>query len=262
MRSPSITREPLRALRVLVGAALLSAGGCYVPVQPGALGTDAGVPPVGDGGGGDADGDGGGTPMEGWVAPDLMDQPDLGGWLDPAWSDPAGTANLTAEGPLDWVHWGLYSENSLDHRAGSAPSITAQIIGTGPLHQYTDNHVVFSWSNGTPSSAATGTATGVFIEGVGNGFHVSVPAGPTVHTLNLYLSSFGADYRLTADLSDGSSPEYVDEQIYPVASNGLYRVYRFTYRSLTPNATLDVRWVDALDRYGGANVTLQAATLQ
>src|SRR5262245_32027099 len=31
--------------------------------------------------------------------------------------------NLTTEGSLDWVHWGLYSENSLDRKANATQQI-------------------------------------------------------------------------------------------------------------------------------------------
>ena len=39
-------------------------------------------------------------------------------------SIPAGTAiNLSAAGPLDWVHWGLYTGTSLDRKVGVTPMI-------------------------------------------------------------------------------------------------------------------------------------------
>jgi hypothetical protein len=40
-------------------------------------------------------------------------------------SVPAGSAvNLTAEGEADWVHWGLFTETSLDRKAGVVPQIS------------------------------------------------------------------------------------------------------------------------------------------
>src|SRR5213075_2302395 len=43
------------------------------------------------------------------------------GHFDPV---PAGTnINLTAEGALDWVHWGLYTESSINRKAGVTPQI-------------------------------------------------------------------------------------------------------------------------------------------
>src|SRR5256884_222184 len=78
---------------------------------------------------------------------------------------PTGTdVNLTAEGPLDWVHWGLYTDSSLDRKAGVTPQIpdftpkgsTPQF---GPF-QFADNYNGYSWSDGTPTSSATNTPTG------------------------------------------------------------------------------------------------------
>jgi hypothetical protein len=234
--------------------ALALAGGCYVPVNGNGGGNGNGNGGVGSGSDPDASVDGG--------AGDLLPEPDLGGWVQPVWHDPTGNLDLTMDGTLDWAHWGLYGENSVERRAGVTPLITAIPIGTGPLHQYTDNHVVFSWSNGQPAGAVNATPTGVFIVGQGNGFQVQVPAESTPHRLKVYLSAFGADYQLTGHISDGSFVDYVDQQYYQLADNGLYRVYTFTYKSATPGTIFTVSWIDTHDHFGGANVTLQAATLE
>src|SRR5687767_6784826 len=40
-------------------------------------------------------------------------------------SIPAGSAvNLTTNGPLDWVHWGLFTESSIDRKDGVAAQIS------------------------------------------------------------------------------------------------------------------------------------------
>jgi hypothetical protein len=230
---------------------LVLAGGCYVPVGKGVAESSPGN-----------GSDGGSSSPADQGPPDLMPRPADGAWIDPYWRDPVGMRDLTVEGTLDWVHWGMDNEHSVDHRAGVTPKITATPIGTAELHQYTDNHIVFNWNDGTPSTLATQTPTGIFIEGVANGFSLQVPADANAHTLRVYLSSFGADYQLTAHISDGSLPDYVDTQSYPLGANGLYRVYTFAFKSAAPGATFQVSWVNLLDHYGGANVTLQAATFE
>src|SRR5947209_8256985 len=42
--------------------------------------------------------------------------------------------NLTADGPADWVHWGLYTQSSLDRKFGVLPQIPdfKPIGSTGP----------------------------------------------------------------------------------------------------------------------------------
>jgi hypothetical protein len=237
------------------------AAGCHDAINPG-----------GNGGGGSGDMAQGGPPDGGAdmanpssdmkPAPDLMPPPDLGGVLDPGWVDPTGQRSLSNEGSSDWVHWGLSSENSVDRRAGSIPAITAEALGPNILHQYNDNHVTFDWSGGSPTANAVSTPTGIFILGVGNGFRVTAPAEPTMHTLRIYMSAFGADYHMIAHVSDNSAPDYMDDLINTVMVGGVYRMYTFNYKSNTPGQTFTVTWVNTMDHYGGANVTLQAATLQ
>jgi hypothetical protein len=195
-------------------------------------------------------------------APDLMPPPDLGGVLDPGWVDPTGQRSLSNEGSSDWVHWGLTSENSMDRRAGSTPAITAESVGPNILHQYNDNHVTFDWTGGSPTADVVSTPTGIFILGMGNGFKVTAPAEPTMHTLRIYMSAFGADYHLVAHVSDDSAPDYTDDLVNTVMNGGVYRMYTFNYKSKAPGQTFSVTWVNTMDHYGGANVTLQAATLQ
>src|SRR5262245_27809697 len=86
-------------------------------------------------------------------------------------SIPAGTAvDLTQEGQIDWVHWGLYTETSLDRKAGVVPQIsdyTPQDSPTGFvfIYQFGDNFNGYTWRDGTPTSAVTNSTTGVWAYG-------------------------------------------------------------------------------------------------
>ena len=85
---------------------------------------------------------------------------------------PQGTdVNLTAEGPLDWVHWGLFTDSSLDRKAGVTPRIPnfTPVKMNGPF-QYADNYNGYSWSDGNPTRSATNTPTGVWMYGKASGF--------------------------------------------------------------------------------------------
>jgi hypothetical protein len=197
--------------------------------------------------------------------PDLLPKPDLGGRLDGTVADASGVVDLTSVGTLDWAHWGLWSEKSVTRKAGITSLITdlTTIGTTTQLHQYTDNHVIFSWSDGAPTATHSGSSTGVFILGEGNGLSIDAPADGTVRTLRIWLSGFGCDFQVGAHLSDGSDWDYNDTVINPNPMNvGIYKVYTFVYKSLNPGQTLKVRWTDVKDHFGGGNVTLQAATLQ
>src|ERR1041385_378512 len=79
-----------------------------------------------------------------------------------------GTAvNLTQQGSLDWVHWGLFNEGSVDRKAGVAPLIGAVeaaggVGGVTFIYQYSDNFNGYSWSDGTPDMAVTNSTTGIW----------------------------------------------------------------------------------------------------
>ena len=66
---------------------------------------------------------------------------------------PQGTeVDLTAEGSLDWVHWGLYTDSSLDRKAGVTPQIPDFIPRgfTGPF-PYADNYNGYGLRNDFPT---------------------------------------------------------------------------------------------------------------
>src|SRR5438105_2563698 len=55
---------------------------------------------------------------------------------------PAGTLiNLSAAGALDWVHWGLYTETSLDRKTGVPALISDFTLVSNPLETNGTVHV-------------------------------------------------------------------------------------------------------------------------
>src|SRR5262245_40272016 len=96
-------------------------------------------------------------------------------------SVPTGAAvNLTVEGPLDWIHWGLYTETSLDRKINVVPRISDFSLAfphgfPGSAYQFSDNWSSYSWRDGTPDPIVTDTTTGVYTVGLGRGFEFSVP---------------------------------------------------------------------------------------
>src|SRR5438552_5724613 len=73
------------------------------------------------------------------------------------------TVNLTAEGPVDWVHWGMNTEFGYDRKASAPPAIGTMVPflgtnGSGP-YQYGDNPNAYAWTDGTPNTFATNTST-------------------------------------------------------------------------------------------------------
>src|SRR6266699_4244624 len=126
--------------------------------------------------------------------------------------------NLTVEGPIDWVHWGLYTESSLDRKADVTPLINDfnVIYGTNNndyafAYQFADNFNSYSWSDGTPTESIPNTPTGVWAYGVptrNSGFQFTVPADTTLRALKVYVGAFAARGNFEASLSDNSASAY------------------------------------------------------
>src|ERR1043166_384562 len=92
-------------------------------------------------------------------------------------SPPPASVNLTAEGTLDWVHWGLTSSNSVDRNADVLSLISSvSQFGTNPVQRLTDSAAVWRWANGNPTLNNTGSTSGISVKGRGNGIDLMVPA--------------------------------------------------------------------------------------
>ena len=174
---------------------------------------------------------------------------------------PTGTVlDLTEEGTLDWVHWGLYTDSSLDRKAGVTPQIPdfTPIEVNGPF-QYADNYNGYSWSDGFPTRHAENTPSGVWMYGNANGFELQFPADTTQKTLKLYVGTFGASGTFTATLS-GSSLSYTDSSISN-NNNGPGGVYTLDVTADTPGQVLEIKYLVDRTFNSTGNVTLQAAAL-
>src|SRR5713101_7300439 len=176
--------------------------------------------------------------------------------------------NLTAAGPLDWVHWGLYTPTSLDRKSGVTPQIGDWTV-IGPsnaftaAYQFSDNANGYSWSDGTPTASVTNTTTGVWAYGVpniGTGFELSVPADTTVRTLKVYVGAFAARGRFEASLSDMSAAGFLDSSLSNIR-NGPSAVYALQYAANSAGQSLRIRFTVEQIFGPAGNVTLQAAAL-
>jgi len=174
--------------------------------------------------------------------------------------------NLSAEGALDWVHWGLFTETSLDRKANVASQISDFALAfptnfPGFAYQFSDNWNGYSWSDGTPDPIVTDTTTGVYAVGPGHGFRFSVSAGTEVKTLKAYVGTYGASGKFEASLSDNSAVAYIDTSLTNV-SNGRSGVYTLTFAGRSPGSMLNIKWtVEFMEDPTYGNVTLQSAAL-
>ena len=182
--------------------------------------------------------------------------------------------DLSAEGPVDWVHWGLDTESSLHRKAGVTPIINnftpvSATNGHTFVYQYADNFNGYTWYDGSPRQAVTNTPTGVWAYGtpqVPSGFRLTVPATTNELWLKVYVGAYAARGVMSVSLSDESAPSYKSEGDHTVSnvSNGPGGVYTIQYAADSPEQELIVLYTleEAQGPDAGAgNVTLQAAAL-
>ncbi|WP_147431054.1 fibronectin type III domain-containing protein [Thiocapsa rosea] len=177
--------------------------------------------------------------------------------LTPTLTTPSGTANLTAEGAIDWIHWGIDRPTSVSRKASAATRIgTLTAIGGSPLRFTTTSRLAYSWTNGTPKTSAT-TRAGLYISGLNKGYELRVPADTNARTLTLYLGGFKTRGRIEVRLSDNSAPVYAAtvENLKATFDRRLV----LNYRAASAAQTLIVRYTQAIS---GGNVSIQAATLR
>jgi hypothetical protein len=201
---------------------------------------------------------------------DLSVPPPIVGHLTAIASVAQPQIDLTAQGAVDWVHWGYSAVPGPDRKAGVAAAIGAfsTILGS-PILGFSNNIVRYSWSDGAGVNAkVSSTPTGVYVEGLNEGFVFSVPAGLHTQTLAVYVGGFHSRGELSASLSDNSASDYVDSSFSNSADGvaGIYdATYVLTFNAAAANQHLIIRWraVSVINNSNGTgNVTLQAAALR
>jgi hypothetical protein len=165
---------------------------------------------------------------------------------------------LTDLGPVDWIHWGRFTEFAYDRKAGGATAISDfSVIGNplsseGPFRR-SDLSASCSWQNGLQNSFATNTTAGVYIIGTNKGFRFTAPADITNRVLRVYVAADDGGGNFTAALSDNSSISYTNTSGSPIEG-----IYTLEYAADSADQTLTVTWTGAAD---DSVVTLQAAAL-
>ena len=171
------------------------------------------------------------------------------------------SVNLTAEGTLDWAHWGLSTATDFDQKSGVANQINnfTQISGAGTVNRYANALAAYSWSDGTPTASATGTTTGVYTGGLDDGFEFTVAADTTTKFLKVYAGCWNAQARFEATLSDGSAAADVNETLDDYGSQHA-AVYTIKFAANSAGQTLTLR-ISSMVLHGGGNCTLMGASL-
>jgi prepilin-type N-terminal cleavage/methylation domain-containing protein/prepilin-type processing-associated H-X9-DG protein len=183
---------------------------------------------------------------------------------------PPATVDLTAEGTLDWITWnGAATTNFIRKNVTPQKISTFSIVAGTPSHQAGTGGAdpKIAWSDGTPTASGGPVTDNLYVNGVGNGFSLTVPAEITPHTLRVYLGVYtGSGITLTgklqASLSDNSATVAPETSI-TTSGGAIYKTATLTYSAASTAQTLTISWtVDSISSGTAGSVRLRAATLQ
>ncbi|GEM_PF-2449537 len=186
-------------------------------------------------------------------------------------ASPAGAAyDLSAQNASDWVVWGREgSYDNLDRKAAGGNQIGALDHMGDPVYgSNLDTNVLVSWNDGAPTASSLDEAGYIFNRGayltVDSGWSFTVPADTTSRMLYLLCGAGGGgvatpEVTLTAHLSDGSAPDFVDVQAGSV--DPYWRLIAIDYKAGAPNQTLTITYVKTAGVQAGSRVNLKAAWL-
>jgi len=172
---------------------------------------------------------------------------------------PSGTnINLTALGPVDWIHWGQFTEFAYDRKVVPTNLISDFTVLGNPIpangpFQLSTLSSGYSWQDGLQNPFVTNTTTGTYLIGRNNGFSFSVPAGTATNVLRVYVASLAGGGNFSASLSDASAGPFSSSSASVVEG-----YYTITNAGASAGATLHVTWTGS----GNSSViVLQSAAL-
>jgi len=151
----------------------------------------------------------------------------------------ASTINLTAEGLIDWAHWGYANATSFNHKTNTVSQISNfTLVGAGTVLWFNDNFTGYTWTNGTRRRAHPQHHRHLHRR-EGNGFEVSVPADTTVKTFKIYVAPTLAD-AFRAVLSDGAPP--LHRRVLQQSFGRTERIYTLNFAANSAGQSLTVRF--------------------
>lgn len=182
------------------------------------------------------------------------------GELTVASETPAKVVTLSAEGKVDWAHWGRIHRVTILNRKADAKPLIGELVklGARELHTYENNPTTFTWTGGVPAAEVKQTRSGVFTYGQNAGFQIALPADTTPRTAKVFCGVWRGQGKLDVTLSDGSAAAATatKDGVEPEAGDNF--VFTIRYRTASAGQTLSLKWVNAAKQ---GNVTFQAVAL-
>ena len=166
----------------------------------------------------------------------LLPAAELTGWIE----EQPTSVDLTATKSVDWIQCGFNGDATTLNRKSGADLISGLTILPSNRGAVVCNlGATFSWSDGSPSAHCRGTTAGVHAKGESRSIRFSVPADTNPRTVKIYFSSVHAAVTVTAQVSDGSSPNWVNGD-WDATTGSITPVATLSYSAASPNQTLSV----------------------
>jgi hypothetical protein len=167
------------------------------------------------------------------------------------------TVDLTAEGVIDWVHWGSSTFNR--HTGGDAiADYTTSPQWTREFASSTS--VVFAWSDGTPKLQESGTSSYSYLNDADNlSATIAVRASRKPRVARFYVGGKDSHVRFAVRLVDGSAPPPPPIDIDQTGSFLVRLVTRFAAAS--DDTKLEIVGMLISRRLSDSSVRIAAATL-
>lgn len=165
--------------------------------------------------------------------------------------------DLTAEGVVDWAHWGINGQLTSIRKAGT-PKISSLGIAYNKVGVNGGLGTTFSWTN-APNGAGSSTNSVYLYQASNSSFTVRVPATKYLQTFVVWVGGDRTRGKLTASLSDNSVAAKSDTSYS--SNSGSYRA-QYTIRYASAGAG-ELRVVWTIDQtLGGDTIRFGAAALR
>ncbi|HKU57166.1 MAG TPA: PxKF domain-containing protein, partial [Gaiellaceae bacterium] len=204
-----------------------------------------------------------------------------GGELSGSSQSAVQSVDLTASGDSDWALWGYNSPpgppapslTPNETKAGGGRQISDLSIGNGdgtPVRgfgTFSSVPYTFNWTDGSPDASISNGLAGITSPALGQGLSFSVPADTSVRRLTIWTSAHFADGTLTAHLSDGSAPDFVQTihatSAAPFPTQNMPATFTLDYRAASDGQTLTVTWTQSANNGCGGceDVVIYGAAL-
>ena len=174
-----------------------------------------------------------------------------------------GSADLTAEGILDWVYLNQTSFSSINKKNIEEHAISGLEMADPSMNMTMSEKTKtsFFYTDGISPEEETDVHKAAVFTGAGNGLQFELPGSTETRYLNIYTGAWAADLRAEVLVNDSLqySVSYGSEDTTPDTTD--YRVIKLQYRTKFPEDKVKIRiTVDNVYDTSWGNINISAIT--